>query len=146
MFSVVTDMAGNDNQTGYSPGHPWYYLRRGKILSFKLIGQTVIESGYQGYMLARIQKADTKAEPKRSEMLRAIRVEVIGQFQADAGRYRECACALRQHRASGADEREQHSCDSVHQSIALKHNHLLNDFATLIVLDGLLTRQLDLFA
>ena len=137
-------MLRSDNHTGYDPGHPWYYLLGGKVLSFKEIRQCVIESGYQGYMLARIREADAKAEPKRSEALRAIRAEVVGQFRADAGRYRECAGALRQHRADGLDEGEHVSCDSVHQSIALKHNHLFNDFATLKALDTL-AQQRDLF-
>lgn len=38
MFSGVTDMARGDNQTGYLPGHPWYYLRGGTILSFSTNG------------------------------------------------------------------------------------------------------------
>ncbi len=138
-------MTQTENLTGYSPGHPWYYIRGGRILSFKAIRQSVIERGYQGYMREQIAEADAKAEPKRSELLRSMRAEVVGTFRADAYRYRECAAVLRTRRAEGLDASEPLSCADVHQSIALKHNHLFNDFAHLIVLDELLTRQMDLF-
>lgn len=138
-------MARNDSQTGYDPGHPWYYLRGGKILSFKEIRQSVIESGYQGYMIDRIQDADDKIEPRRSELLRTIRAEVIATFRSDAHFYRSCATALRQRRAKGLDAKQPRCCEEVHQSIALKHNHLFNDFAILIVLNDRLSQQMDLF-
>lgn len=139
-------MARTNNQTGYDPGHPWYYLRGGEILSFKAIRQSVVESGYQGYMIERIRDADAKPEPKRSELLRTIRSEVVDSFRSDARRYRACASALRMHRSKGLDTQQPLACKDVHQNIALKRNHLFNDFATLIALDDLLARQRDLFA
>jgi hypothetical protein len=138
-------MARTNNQTGYDPGHPWYYLRGGKVLSFKEIRQSVIKSGYQGYMMDRIQDADDKLEPRRSELLRTIRAEVIATFRSDAHRYRSCATALRQRKAKGLDAKQPHCCEDVHQNIALKHNHLFNDFAILIVLNDRLSQQMDLF-
>lgn len=138
-------MVREDNGTGYSPGHPWYYLKGGAILSLKEIRQAVIDSGYRGYMLARLQDADAKVEPTRSETLRALRSDLVAQFHSDASRYRQCARALRKHRADQPNERKRCSCQSVHQNMALKHNHLFNDFATLGVLADMLSRQRDLF-
>ena len=37
------------------------------------------------------------------------------------------------------------ACNDIHTALSLKHNHLVNNFAHLITLDELLTKQMDLF-
>jgi len=37
------------------------------------------------------------------------------------------------------------ACTDIHTGISLKHNHLYNDFAHLLTLDNLLSKQPDLF-
>lgn len=133
-------------ENGYSPGHPWYYLLGGEVLRPRAILEQTRASGYRGCCAYAIEEADQLAEPKRSASLRALQHRFRNDLRSDLARYRECVRDLRLYREKtiGAD-RPAH-CDGVHVAISLKHNHLVNDFAHLVWLDELLSRQGDLFA
>ena len=133
------------SQNGYSAGHPWYYKLGGKRLSLKEIRADVIATGYQGYRARDIIEADDKAEPKRSQTLRAMRAEAVSALREDVSRYRELARELAARRKAGTDEIETAICSCIHTAIGLKHNHIYNELAHLELLDGLLAKQGDLF-
>lgn len=144
-----TDMAEDTNTAmftcgGYCSGHPWYYNLGGKVLSPKQILESVKASGYQGYMREDIAAADAKAEPQRSELLRALRAKVMDDLARDLSGYRARARELHAFRKVQGEPCEP-SCADIHTNISLKHNHLFNDFAHLVWLDELLSHQLDLF-
>ena len=101
---------------GYHPGHPWYYYLGGKPLSPREILEATRHSGYLGYARERIANLDHLSEPKRSQSLRAER----DKFRSD----------LR---------------EDIHVALSLKHNHMVNNFGHLILLDELLSKQKDLF-
>jgi hypothetical protein len=130
---------------GYRPGHPWFYVLGGMVLMPKEILTEVKASGYQGYMADTIAKADNKPEPQRSESLRQIRAKVHCDLISDLSCYRECARELHQYRITAIYNGGGPECREIHTSISLKHNHLYNDFAHLVRLDKLLSRQPDLF-
>ncbi|MEZ5918978.1 MAG: hypothetical protein R3D66_03365 [Alphaproteobacteria bacterium] len=88
-----------------------------------------------------IQKIDRMAEPKRSEKLRKLQTKFTEDFWRDLLRYRELACALREYRK----EDQPATCNDVHVNLGLKCSHLYNDLAHLCYLDGLLSKQPDLF-
>ena len=129
----------------YSSGHPWYYKLGGTILKPGQIIERVKAAGYQGYMADDLQAADNKTEPQRSEALRKIKQKVISDYRSDMSCYRELACQLRAIRQQEGQISEGAGCSDLHTSISLKHNHLYNDFAHLIRIDELLSRQPDLF-
>ncbi|MBI1360373.1 MAG: hypothetical protein GC155_08845 [Alphaproteobacteria bacterium] len=89
-----------------------------------------------------IRKAGALAEPERSRQLRAIRTRVMEDLRRDLHGYRRVALRLHRQRRSG-DEPPPVSSDPC-GAVALKRNHLFNDFAHLKVLDGL-GEQRDLF-
>ncbi|SFG22005.1 hypothetical protein SAMN05518801_1113 [Novosphingobium sp. CF614] len=129
---------------GYGAGHPSYYVLGGAVLPPRCILEVVIARGYRGYLAAEIDRIDALPEPKRSEALCAMKAEALAAYRADLSRYREVAVQLHRIR------RDRHGvgeprCESVHQSISLKHNHLFNDLAHLAVLNGLRAKQRDLF-
>lgn len=129
---------------GYSPGHPWYYFLGGKVLGPKSILKDVLASGYRGYR-TDIDKALSLVEPKRSEMLRKIRGNVVLQYHADLERYREVIRELQ--KTPIHDRRPDGTVSSapVHTSASLKYCHLYNDLAHLIRIDEALSVQGDLF-
>jgi len=131
---------------GYRAGHPWYYFLGGRIPRLKEIRDAVIQSGYRGYMVERIDNADALPEPRRSEKLRALRDDVRAELDRDIRRYRVVARELRFYRHEQATMSPGHSCDDVHTAMSLKYAHIYNGFAHLHVLDTLLGKQLDLFA
>jgi len=130
---------------GYSAGHPWYYVTGGRRLSIKEIQASVIASGYRGYMAHDIDKADQLNEPKRSGKLRSIRKEAKEALIFDISRYREVARDLVRRRGAGLDDVDELECADVHMSMSLKHNHIYNQLAHLLVIDELLSQQGDLF-
>ncbi|WP_160733618.1 hypothetical protein [Pelagerythrobacter marinus] len=130
---------------GYKSGHPWYYLLGGKRLSLKEIRESARASGYKGYRADAIAKADNLHEPRRSQVLREIREQAMRELNNDVSLYREFARKLARHRVAGEDSGPDRECADVHVSISLKHNHIYNEFAHLIVLDDLLNKQGDLF-
>ncbi len=129
---------------GYSPGHPWYYFLGGKVLSPKSILKEVLASGYQGYR-TDINYACNLVEAKRSEQLRKIKAEVLGQYRANLERYREVIQELRKTPAHDRGPDGTTSPASVHTSASLKYCHLYNDLAHLIRIDDALSVQGDLF-
>ncbi len=136
----------NKHQRGYQPGHPWYYKLGGKVLSPKQILATVKSSDYQGYRADDIRQADNKSEPQRSGVLRKLREETLKSLTSDLSCYRIFTCELREYRALDETGLGDHAiCSDIHTSMSLKHNHLYNDFAHLNMIDGLLSRQPDLF-
>lgn len=133
------------NDTGYTAGHPWYYVRRGRVLKPREIALSVKARGYQGYMVDDILKADGKQEPQRSEALRSIKADVLKSFWGNLSRYRALATQLRRFRQTSDPEYEDKICADIHTNISLKHNHIYNDVAHLQLLEECLTRQKDLF-
>lgn len=132
-------------ENGYSPGHPWYYLLGGAVLKPRAILAQTRASGYRGCSAAAIEEADRLAEPKRSASLRSLQHRFYDDLQRDLSRYRTCVRNLRMYRQKSIGPDEPASCEGVHVAISLKHNHLVNDFAHLVWLDELMTRQGDLF-
>lgn len=132
--------------TGYKPGHPWYYKQGGAVQKPKAILAAVKISEYQGYNADEIKKVDNRHEPERSSSLRSLRLSAMNDLQADLKCYRELACKLRVYRLMDKAEQDvQPICSDIHTSISLKYNHLYNDFAHLILIDDLLSQQPDLF-
>lgn len=129
----------------YNSGHPWYYLLGGPILLLKDIQSAARQSKYRGYRRDDIRAADNKTEPARTAALRAIQSEVVIELKRDIAGYRTRVLQLRRYRAANALPDKPRACDDIHTNISLKHNHLFNDFAHLITLDDLLSKQGDLF-
>lgn len=136
---------GGTGENPYRPGHPWYYLLGGPALMPSAIREAASRSTYHGYRAADIDKADAMGEPKRTTALRAIRKAVLDELRRDLGRYREVARELRCYRQETAGSSLPEISADVHTAISLKHNHLYNDFAHLLRIDALLSRQRDLF-
>jgi hypothetical protein len=136
----------NYEHRGYCPGHPWFYFLGGKPRRPKEIFEATRLSGYQGYARDRIAAADAMAEPRRSETLRALRKKFEADLKRDISRYRECVRELSLTDWGIPDGKTAVSCGEIHTSLSLKHNHMVNDFAHLIWLDKLLSKQRDLFA
>ena len=133
------------NSNNHYSGHPWYYKLGGAVKPPKQIMMEVRIKGYKGYMADDIEDADRKPEPKRSEILRQIREKVMDDLKRDISIYREVARELHKHRKTFPFGSEEICCDAIHQSAALKHNHIYNDLAHIILLDKLLSKQPDLF-
>ena len=131
----------------YSQGHPWYYFLGGAVPSLKAILRKVKDKSYKGYLADDIEKISQMQEPKRSEKLRAMRVKFLNELRNDLHRYRHLACELHRYRAekSGSNPTEATCCEAVHTNISLKHNHLYNNFAHLVLIDDYLSEQPDLF-
>lgn len=132
-------------ENGYSPGHPWYYLLGGAVLMPRAILAQTRASGYRGCYASMIEEADRLAEPKRSTKLRALQQRFFEDLRRDLSRYRTCVRNLRVYRQKSIGSDQPAQCEGVHVAISLKHNHLVNDFAHLVWLDELMTRQGDLF-
>ncbi len=131
---------------GYHAGHPWYYLLGGAVPTLKQIRSEAAGSGYRGYMAEDIDNAAKRAEPKRSETLRKIRVKVLNDLRNDISRYRQVTFKLHAHRRiSAICEEEVISCDDIHTAMSLKHAHIYNGFAHLHTLDRLPEQQGDFF-
>jgi len=134
------------NETGYNPGHPWYYKLGGAAYKPKSILAAVKKSEYQGYKRDEIHQADNRPEPERSASLRSLRLTALNDLQADLRTYRKLACKLRDYRKmETAEQMVQSVCSDIHTSMSLKYNHLYNDFAHLVFIDELLSHQPDLF-
>lgn len=132
-------MKSSDNKTGYNAGHPWYYFLGGKPRRPKEIREATRQSGYKGYARDRIEAAHAMAEPKRSETLRSLRAKFECNQKRDISIYRVCVNTLRQTRWEMTDGETAASCGEIHTSLSIKHNHMVNDFAHLILLDELLS-------
>ena len=117
----------------------------GKRLSLKEIREAVRASGYGGYLAGDIAQADNLAEPRRSHVLRTMRAKAKAELQRDVSRYRELSRQLREYREAGRVTAQDGACADIHTNISLKHNHISNEFAHLITLDALLSKQGDLF-
>lgn len=132
-------------KTGYEPGHPWYYLLGGKPLSLRDILEATRQSGYRGYARERIANLDNLAEPKRSQSLRAERDRFRSDLRRDIHRYRACVRELRNTATIIRDGESPIEWNDVYTALSLKHNHMVNNFGHLILLDELLSKQRDLF-
>lgn len=130
---------------GYGAGHPWYYVLEGKRLSLKQIQLSAKASGYRGYRSEEIEKADQMNEPRRSESLRSLREVAKHELGQDVARYRELARQLARRREAGVENVEDGGCADIHTNISLKHNHIYNELAHILVIDELLSKQGDLF-
>lgn len=145
MTSTHTPNSDGYKHNGYSPGHPWYYITGGRPKRLKEILKATIESGYQGYARDDIKAADAMAEPQRSHKLRTLRQKFETELRRDISRYRECVRTLHQSRNLPPDQWQDSICNDVHTALSLKHNHIINGFAHLIMLDELLSQQMELF-
>lgn len=130
---------------GYYPGHPWYYLLGGRVLYPKEIRNQVKAATYRGYLKDDILATVARQEPQRSEALRKIRHEVEAGLRRDIARYRQCAFQLMNQLREEDRAARLICCDDVHVAISLKHNHIVNGFAHLALLDELPEQQGDLF-
>ncbi len=130
---------------GYGAGHSWYYLLGGKVLSPKQIREATRQSGYQGYARDDIHAADRKAEPQRSASLRQFREKFEADVKKDLRFYRQMALTLHRYRKQRGTQETPICSDDIHMAMSLKHNHLVNGFAHLILIDELLNQQGDLF-
>lgn len=130
---------------GYNLGHPWYYLLGGKVLKPKQILAHVKHGGYQGYAKDDIAAADAKPEPRRSSALRSYRDRFADDLRRDLSVYRTKVRELNRYRETQNFDVIPTSCDDIHTAMSLKTAHLINDFAHLIFLDDLLSKQGDLF-
>ncbi|KCZ93818.1 hypothetical protein [Hyphomonas johnsonii] len=130
---------------GYCPGHPWYYFLGGRPRRPREILEVTRQNGYQGHAREDIKAADGMAEPKRSGTLRAMRDKFKADLARDISRYRECVRQLRKTDWKIPDGSEVVSSGDIHTALSLKHNHMVNNFAHLILLDELLAKQADLF-
>jgi len=137
-------MRRNVSLKDYRPSHPWYYLLNGRPLFPSEMIQCAKDEGYKGYLWDDIQAADRKAEPQRSETLRALKTKVLADMWCDLKRYHELVREFR--RQNKAPNTEPPAiCSDLHMSLGLKHSHLHNDFAHLLILNELLEKQADLF-
>lgn len=131
---------------GYDSGHPWFYLLGGPVLTPKEIREAARASGYGGYLAEDIRQADARPEPQRSTALRSMRAEAQSELIRDVSIYRRVVRELHAYRKGQRDDAPLPSVSAeVHTSMSLKVCHLYNDFAHLLSLDDLLTRQRDLF-
>ena len=131
---------------GYHSGHPWYYLLGGKVLTLKQICNVVYEGSYRGYRADEIRAIAKRREPQRTAAIRKIRHDIIIELKADISRYRICVFQLHAHRRATDGLDIPNICNDIHVSVSLKHNHIVNGFAHLALLDELPAQQGDLFA
>lgn len=81
----------------------------------------------------------------RSAGIRKLTLEITTILKADISQYREYARKLSKTRKHPELLNQQPFYDDVHMSVSLKHNHIYNDFAHLIYLEALKSKQLNLF-
>jgi len=129
----------------YGTGHPSYYKLDSRVLTPKEILTKVKAADYRGYMKDDITKADNRPEPQRSEALRKIKANVLCELWCDISSYRHYAYRLHLYRQTNDPQYAGGICDGIQTNISLKHNHIYNDMGHLVLLEELLTRQMDLF-
>lgn len=131
---------------GYSPCHPWFYVLGGEIRTPKQIIKHVQFMEYKGYLADHIQAVAKRSEPFRSKELKKIKEKVIKDYRQDLSRYRSLANKLRTYRKTSAEIAVSNlSCEDIHMNISLKYNHLINDFAHLLLLENSISYQMTLF-
>ena len=122
---------------GYSPGHPWYYFLGGMPLMPRQILEATRSCGYQGYAREGIAATDAMEEPKRSQKPRALRKRFEADLWRDISRYRECVKEFNKGDWLALDRDKVMACNDIHTALSLKHNHMVNNFAHLIKIDGI---------
>lgn len=130
---------------GYGIGHPWYYVLGGTIPTPKQILAHVKNKTYKGYAAKDIAAVNLRSEPQRSEALREFKRKFEADLKSDLSGYRKVVRNLRCHRETQSFDDKTTHCAEVHTSMSLKTCHLINDFAHMIYLDSLLSKQPDLF-
>ena len=130
---------------GYNAGHPWYYLLGNPVLLPSQIRAMAYASQYRGYYHDEIMAASNRPEPKRSQLLRDIRRQVVTELGKDISRYRKRIFELRKYQQRRGISKSLSCCDDIHVAVSLKHNHIYNGFAHLALLDELPDQQGDLF-
>lgn len=129
----------------YHAGHPWYYRLGGRVLFPSEIKAKVTLDDYPDLMIEDILVASNMTEPKRSERLRTIRDNIRQSLRRDLNRYLECVRELKARRLD-PDPPEQPISSCVYMAMSLKHNHIYNRYAQLMICEQHLTQQGDLFA
>ncbi|MCA0948488.1 hypothetical protein LCM08_26460 [Salipiger pacificus] len=129
----------------YSPAHPWFYYLGGPAQMPSRILMRVKAEGVTGYLCGEIDQIDRLAEPQRTAELRTLRARVMDDLRQDISIYRCVVRELRECRRAEDPTAPKCMSADVHTSMSLKYCHLSNDFAHLVRIDGLLSRQRDLF-
>lgn len=122
---------------GYHAGHPWYYLLGGLVLTPKEIRNAACAATYRGYRADDIRKLATLSEPRRRAAIEKVTDEIKSELQADIARYRQCVFELHEYRRTADPSEEPPICADIHVAISLKHNHIVNGFAHLALIDEL---------
>ncbi len=130
---------------GYGTGHCWYYLLGNPVPSLKQILSEANASEYRGYNEEEILAAARKPEPQRSATLRRLRNQYVEALKRGISIYRRVVFELNQRRKVYGIPENPKRADDVHVSVALKHNHIYNDFAHLLCIDELPNQQGELF-
>ena len=134
-----------DNKTGYSQSHPWYYVLGGRVLSPAEIQASVELNAYSAAISEDILKIAKRLEPQRSEGLRELRGAIKQSLQRDIDIYLKFALKLKASRQY-ADSNAELTCNDIHVSMSLKHNHLCYGYARLMNCEDHLNQKTDLFA
>lgn len=129
---------------GYNSGHPCYYKFGGRVLLPSEIKSSVDLESYPDLMIEDVLTASAMAEPIRSERLRGLRQRAREDLSRDLAIYLDRARELNKRRLD-LDPPEQPICSCVYVAMSLKHNHLYNDYARLMICERHLSKQGDLF-
>lgn len=135
----------NPCHEGYSLGHPWYFLLGGQIPTPKQIKVLTDAGNHSGYLAEGIGQINRRDEPQRSEKLRCLKSNVESSLTNDLSIYRDVVRDLNRYRALDTMDKLNPICEEVHVSMGLKISHLINGFAHLNSINGLLDQQRDLF-
>ena len=134
-----------ESSNTYRAGHPWYYRLGNRILFPSEIKAKVTLDDYPDFMIEDMLKAANMAEPKRSERLRTIRENIRQSLRSDLDIYLKYVRELKVRRLD-PDPPEQSISSCVYMAMSLKHNHIYNDYAQLMICEQYLAQQADLFA
>lgn len=122
------------------PGHCAYYHRGGVPLTPEAIKSEVSRGDYRGAYAYRIDDIEAMKNTARARGLIAeMRAEAQGELKRDLARYAEVQRELEAFRAF-IGPHSPYSAEMMYRdprtACMLKHNHLLNDYATLRALDA----------
>ncbi|WP_416877405.1 hypothetical protein [Litorimonas sp.] len=129
----------------YQPSHPWYYRLGAPPLFPSQIKASVDVEHYPDFMIEDILAATAMAEPQRSERLRSIRCKIRAELRRDLAIYLERLRELKARRLDPSPE-DQPIASCVYTAMSLKHNHIYNDYAQLMICEKFLSEQGDLFS
>lgn len=129
----------------YNSAHPCYYKFGGLVLFPSEIKSSVDLESYPDLMVEEILAASSMAEPKRSERLRGLRQAMRQELSRNLAIYLDRVRALKARRLD-PDPPAQHVSSCVYVAMSLKHNHIYNDYARLMICEQHLSKQRDFFS